>query len=53
MIRTRYLLALLKDGEPEKAHKIREKFEKRVRTYPTGGNISLERAIMDLAPKEA
>lgn len=53
VIRTRYLLALLKDGEPEKAQKIREKFEKRVRTYPTEGNISLERAIMDLAPKEA
>ena len=49
VIRTRYLLALLKDRNPETAEKIREKFEKRVKTYPSEGNISLEREIMNLA----
>lgn len=49
VIRTRYLLALLRDRKPEAAEKIREEFERRVKTYPTEGNILLEQEIMALA----
>ena len=52
VIRTRYLLTLLKDREPERAEKIRKEFEKRIESYPSEGNILLEREIMGFASIE-
>ena len=51
VLRTRYVLALLAEKDPEKARKIREEFEKRGKTYPYQSDIQSERELMDLAEK--
>jgi hypothetical protein len=49
VLRTRYALALLKDGDGKKAEEIRRRFEKVALTYPAASEIESERELMDMA----
>lgn len=51
ILRTQYVLALKKDGDPGKAEKIRRTFEKVARSYPYAGDIASDRELMDLADR--
>ena len=49
VLRTRYALALLYEGDTAKAEKIKAQFEKNAKTYPYSHEIDFERYLMLLA----
>ncbi len=53
VLRTRYVLALLRDGDREKAGKLRADFEKMAKSYPYPAEIESERELMALADEKA
>ena len=49
VIRTEYIYALLAWNDPEKAQKLRDRFEKQAKNYPYPQELISERELMDLA----
>lgn len=49
VIRTRYVLALLGDREPDKAASLLDRFEKRIRSYPYPSEVQSERELIEHA----
>ncbi len=49
VLRTEYAIALLMDGDGQKADKIKQKFEKAAKKYPFSGDLESERELMDIA----
>ena len=53
VLRTEYALALLHNGDKERAAKLRTQFEKIAKTYPYQGEIGQERSLLALADGKA
>lgn len=53
VMRTEYAYALLAEKDVSKAHKIKAKFEKYVKTYPYQNDVKSERELMETAEKKA
>lgn len=53
VLRTEYACALLAEKDPEKAARIRARFEECVRSYPYAVDIDSERELLDLADSAA
>lgn len=49
VLRTEYALALLRDGDKERAALLRGRFEKNAAAYPYQGDIEQERSLLALA----
>jgi hypothetical protein len=48
VIRTQYAYALLAEGDAKKAGALLKRFEKVAKTYPSPGDIALERELLGL-----
>ena len=53
VLRTEYACALLKEGDKEKAERIRRRFEKVAARCPYPGDVQNERELMDIAARAA
>ena len=53
VLRTEYAIALLRDGDRERAAALRTRFEKIAATYPYQGDIEQERSLFALADEKA
>lgn len=53
VLRTQYAVALLHDGDKDKANRIRTQFDKAIRRYPIAADIECERMLMDEAYNHA
>ena len=51
VIRTEYVFALLYEKDSQKAEKIKARFEKCAKTYPSQSDIQSERELMEFAEK--
>ncbi len=49
VLRTRYILALCREGDAAKAEKLQQSFEKMARTYPYPTDLITDRALMEAA----
>ena len=53
VLRTEYAIALLRNGDKDRAAKLRAQFEKIAATYPYRGDIEQERSLFALADEKA